>query len=232
MYKALIVDDHPFIRSTVRLLLADAGIKVVGEADNGVQAVHLARTLAPDLIVLDIALPRLDGLNVIRRLSLLGLRSRILVLTSQTGQIYSPRCQRAGAHGYLSKSEEMSELGKACWTLLAGGLHFSQAALDAEPVLAPTFCEVVETSAPIDTEATEGAEPAGVCDEKQQLSVLSNREVIVLYELAMGRTNKEIGDQLIISAKTVSTYKSRLLKKLHMRSVVQLAAFAKRTQLI
>lgn len=217
MHSALIVDDHPFIRSTVRFLLAEAGIAVVAETDNGVDAVQLAREHRPALIVLDIALPRLDGLNVVRRLSLSNLPTRILILTSQSANIYARRCRRVGAHGYLCKSEEIAELGTACATVLEGGLYFPSINLQAAPLDPLTAVdELQEAVAP---------------NEMQQLAVLSNREVIVLHALAMGRSNKQIGEQLIISAKTVSTYKSRLMHKLKLASVVQLAEFARRTQL-
>lgn len=208
MPSALIVDDHPFLRATVRLLLEQAGVDVVGEAEDGVCALQLARALEPDLILLDISLPRLDGLNVLRRLRLLHLTSRILMLSSQPSQIYSRRCDESGAHGYLCKTAELSQMSDAIATVLRGDTFFPL----REPVVRPAHLQAV--------------------GEMELVSGLSNREVIVLQQLALGRSNKEISELMIISQKTVSTYKTRILQKVGVESVVNLSHFAKRTGLI
>lgn len=98
MRTALIVDDHPVIRMAVRMLLERNGLEVVGEADNGVDAVQLVRQHEPDVVILDIGIPRLDGLNVISRIRSLGLDSHVLVLTSLPAEGFCQRCLQAG-HG-------------------------------------------------------------------------------------------------------------------------------------
>ncbi|MBK5344069.1 MULTISPECIES: response regulator transcription factor [Pseudomonas] len=208
MYKALIVDDHPFIRSSVKMLLQHEQFEVVAEADNGADAVQLAREHLPDLIILDIAIPRLDGLEVLSRIAALRLPSKILVLTSQSALFYSMRCMKAGAAGFISKTNELDELVKAIKTVMDGYTFF--------PNLANSS---VRRS---DVEAT----------DLELIQSLSDRELVILQQLSMGLTNKEIGDAMLISNKTVSTYKTRLIEKLNVKSVVYLADFAKRNNLI
>ncbi|MFT0474419.1 response regulator [Pseudomonas antarctica] len=208
MHKALVVDDHPFIRATVRVLLEREHFEVIAEADNGADAVQMARKYEPELILLDIAMPNLDGLEVINRISALKLPSKILVLTSQSAAFYAMRCIKAGAAGYISKTDELSELSKAIKALMAGYTFFPNLAGNS-----------VRRS---DIDST----------EQEMIRGLSDRELIILQQLSKGMSNKEIGDAMLLSNKTVSTYKTRLIEKLHVKSVVYLADFAKRNNLI
>ncbi|MFW9081934.1 response regulator [Pseudomonas sp. P2757] len=208
MFKAMVVDDHPFIRSSVKMLLKQENFDVVAEADNGADAVQMAREHAPDLIVLDIGMPKLDGLEVISRISGLGLSSKILVLTSQSAQFYSMRCMKAGAAGFISKTNDINELIKAIKAVMDGYTFF--------PNLAGSS---VRRS---DVEAT----------ELDLIQTLSDRELTILQQLANGLSNKEIGEAMLLSNKTVSTYKTRLIEKLNVKSVVYLADFAKRNHLV
>ncbi|AJO79752.1 MULTISPECIES: response regulator transcription factor [Pseudomonas] len=208
MQKALVVDDHPFIRSTVKMLLKQEGFEVVAETDNGVDAVQLAREHQPELILLDIALPRMDGLEVLNRITALGLATKVLILTSQSPVYYSARCMKAGAAGYISKVDDLSELVKGIRAAMSGYLYF--------PNLAGSS---VRRS---DSEAS----------EQSMIQSLSDRELSILQQLALGMSNKDIGESMLLSSKTVSTYKTRLIEKLNMKSVVYLADFAKRNNLI
>ncbi len=101
MYKALVVDDHPFIRSSVRLQLQRDQVEIVGETDNGVDALRLAREHSPNLVILDISLPGLDGMQVLQRLNALSPPPRVLMLTSQLADTFSLRCMKAGAAGFI-----------------------------------------------------------------------------------------------------------------------------------
>ncbi|MFJ2388680.1 response regulator [Pseudomonas koreensis] len=208
MFKAMVVDDHPFIRSSVKMLLKQENFDVVAEADNGADAVQMAREHAPDLIVLDIGMPKLDGLEVISRICGLGLSSKILVLTSQSAQFYSMRCMKAGAAGFISKTNDINELIKAIKAVMDGYTFF--------PNLAGSS---VRRS---DVEAS----------ELHLIQTLSDRELTILQQLANGLSNKEIGEAMLLSNKTVSTYKTRLIEKLNVKSVVYLADFAKRNHLV
>ncbi|WDH50951.1 response regulator transcription factor [Pseudomonas chlororaphis] len=208
MVKALIVDDHPFIRASVKMLLKAEQIEVVAEADNGVEALHLARTHVPNLIVLDISMPLLDGMEVISRLCALNLPIKILVLTSLEAAFYAQRCMMIGASGYVSKSGNLDELVRAVKVVMDGYSYF--------PVLPNSSVCLVENQ----------------MSEHQLIQQLSNRELAILQQLARGFSNKEIGDAMLLSNKTVSTYKTRLIEKLKVKSVVYLADFAKRNNLI
>ncbi|WLG33564.1 response regulator transcription factor [Pseudomonas simiae] len=208
MLKALVVDDHPFIRSSVKMLLKSEHFDVVAEADNGADAVQMAREHEPDLIVLDIAMPKLDGLEVITRICALDLNCKILVLTSQSPLFYSMRCMKAGAAGYISKTNDLDELIKAIKAVMDGYTFF--------PNLANSS---VRRS---DVETT----------DLELIRSLSDRELTILQQLSQGLTNKEIGEAMLLSNKTVSTYKTRLIEKLNVKSVVYLADFAKRNNLI
>lgn len=208
MQKALVVDDHPFIRSTVKMLLKQEGFEVVAETDNGVDAVQLVREHQPELILLDIAMPRMDGLEVLSRIAALGLTSKILILTSQSPLYYSARCMKAGAAGYISKVDDLSELIKGIKAVMSGYMYFPNLAVSS-----------VRRS---DSEASEQA----------MIQSLSDRELSILQQLALGMSNKDIGESMLLSSKTVSTYKTRLIEKLNMKSVVYLADFAKRNYLI
>ncbi|WP_191486598.1 response regulator transcription factor [Pseudomonas sp. FEN] len=207
MRTALIVDDHPFIRMAIKVLLEKEGFEVVAEADNGVDAVQLARELAPSLIVMDLNIPRLDGLEAIKRLSDLQLPSKLVVLTEQAPEFYSERCMRAGAMGYISKTAELVELRLAIQAVMLNKSFF------------PRLEGHVQGQ-------------AGGVSEPVLIDSLSNRELSILRYIARGMKNKDISELMLLSDKTVSTYKTRLIDKLNLKSVVALAEFAKRNQLI
>jgi len=204
MNKVLIVDDHPVIRLAVRMLMERHGYDVAAETDNGVDALQLAKEHRPDVIILDIGIPKLDGLEVITRLAMCTPNAKVLVLTSQAPGHFSMRCMQAGAAGYVCKQQELTELLSAIKAVLSGYSYFPNQALHkARCVLnGGTETEMVER--------------------------LSGREMMVLQQLAKGRSNKEIADSMFLSNKTVSTYKTRLLHKLNARSLVDLIELANR----
>ncbi|MDR3409819.1 MAG: response regulator transcription factor [Formivibrio sp.] len=208
MHTAIVVDDHPFIRATVKMLLKQKGIEVVAEADNGVDALDQARQLDPDLILLDIAMPRLDVMDVIARIQNLGLRSKIIVLTSLPAQFYSMRCMKAGAVGFLTKNREIENLLIAIDAVLAGNVYF--------PIAGPN------TVSKADLFST----------EEQMINTLSDRELSILQKLAVGMNNNQIAEELMLSNKTIATYRSRITEKLSAKSLIQLADIAARNKLI
>ncbi|MFJ2986627.1 response regulator [Collimonas sp. NPDC087041] len=202
MSKILIVDDHPVIRMAVRSLLENEGHQVVAETDNGIDALDLAREFQPDLIVLDLTIPKLDGLEVIARFRALDVPMHVLVFTSHSPKHFARRSKNVGASGYIWKQGELSELVAAVKAVLSGYTYF------------PNF-------------AVLGGQP-GEGGEAEQLARLSNREMTVLQNLAQGKLNKDIAEHMLLSDKTVSTYKNRLLTKLNMHSLLDLIEFAKR----
>lgn len=207
-YKALIVDDHPFIRQTVRFLLKQEGFTDIDEAGNGADAVQKTREGRPDLIILDLAIPKLGGLEVISRVKALGLSCKVIVLTGFMPEFFSARCMRAGAMGFVAKTGELDELQKAIKAVMSNYSCF--------PSL-PTSSVRRD-----DLQST----------EMQLVESLSDRELEVLRKLALGLGNNQIADDMLLSHKTISTYKTRLKDKLCMSSVVHMAKFAQRNHLI
>lgn len=208
MYKVVVVDDHPFIRATVCMLLRKERLDVVGQADNGIDAVRLARELEPDLIILDIAMPGLDGLEVIARIKAMAQSPKVLVLTSQLPEAYSLRCMQAGAMGFVAKTDELDELGKAVRATLSGYTYFPEVALSSVHKQDLKFTDA------------------------QCIASLTDRELMILQQLARGLSNKAIGEAMLLSNKTISTYKTRIMEKLRVNSLIDLADFARRNALI
>lgn len=204
MNKVLIVDDHPVIRLAVRMLMERHGYEVVAETDNGVDALQLTREHLPDIVILDIGIPKLDGLEVVARLELVSPASKVLVLTSQAPGHFSMRCMQAGAAGYVCKQQELTELLSAIKAVLSGYSYFPNQAMH------------------------KGRPVSSTGSETEMVERLSGREMMVLQQLARGRSNKEIADSMFLSNKTVSTYKTRLLFKLNARSLVDLIELAQR----
>ena len=208
MYSVLIADDHSLIRSAVRMLLENQGYTVVAEATNGIDTVQLARQHAVDLIVLDITMPGLDGLDVIGRIKASGLACRILVLTSQSALFYSQRCMKAGAAGFVTKNQDLSEFERAVKVIMDGYTFFPNLAISSVRNSDATLTDL------------------------EMIECISARELSILQQLARGTSNKQIALDMTLSSKTISTYKARLIEMLNMKSVVYLADFAKRNNLI
>lgn len=208
MRKALIVDDHPFIRKIVRAVLEQANFHIAAETDNGATALDLARSHKPHLIVLDLSMPKLDGLEVLKRLHILGLPIKVLVLTSKGSAFYADRCIRAGAIGFIEKTEDVDALTKAVNIVMSGRIYVND----------------IHVNVPTEADNCKS--------DRQLIQSLSDRELRTLQYLVTGFSNKKISEAMLLSEKTVSTYKTRILNKLNIKSVVYLADFAKRNNLI
>ena len=206
MYSVFIVDDHPVIRLAVRMLLENQSYKVVGESDNGVDAMQMVRECRPDLVILDISIPKLDGLEVLSRFQSMAIPMKVLVLTAQSPALFAVRCMHSGAAGYVCKQEDLSELLSAIKAVLSGYNYFPSQAIN--PVQ--------------DNES----------HDLELFKLVNDRELMVLQLFAQGRSNKEIASGMFLSNKTVSTYKKRLMQKLRVDSLVELIDIAKRNALV
>lgn len=207
MNSVFIIDDHPVIRLAIRMLLEHEGYKVVGETDNGCDAIQMVRECLPDLIILDISIPKLDGLEVLCRFNAMNTQMKTLILTAQSPTLFATRCMRSGADGYVCKEGDLSELLSAIRAVLSGYNYFPSQALNAG-----------------------GADANSL--ELELFKSVNDRELMVLQLFAQGRTNKEIAKGMFLSNKTVSTYKKRLMQKLKAKSLVELIELAKRNALV
>jgi DNA-binding NarL/FixJ family response regulator len=199
MIRVLIVDDHELLRAGLRSRLErEPGIAVVGEADSAERAVLMARRLQPDLIVLDLLLPRKSGDEVIPDLADVAPQARVLVVSSQAAPSSVRRALSAGAAGYLPKRSSDRDLVAAI-RLVADGSGYVDPDLGAKLV-----------------------NPDG----SAALEPLSERERDILHLLALGYTNQEIGKKLFISVRTVDTHRAHIMRKLELETRAELVMFA------
>ena len=204
--RVLITDDHSIVRKGIRALLAtEPDIEVVGEAGDGAEAAAQAQALQPDVILMDLMMPKMDGIEATRQILAQQPGMRILVLTSFAADDKVFPAIKAGALGYLLKDSGPEELVQAIHQVHRG-----------EPSLEPSIARKVllELSQPPKTPLT--AEP------------LTEREVDVLRLVAQGRSNRDIAEELVITEMTVRTHVSNILSKLHLASRTQAALYALR----
>ena len=200
--RVLLADDQALVRSGFRLILeARDDLEVVGEAEDGAEAVELARRLDPDVILMDVRMPKLDGVEATRRLTAAGVRARVVILTTFDLDEYVHEAIRAGASGFLLKDVRPAQLVDAVRVVAAG-----------EALLAPTV-----TRRLLDRFAR------ALPDEKPlpSLEGLTARELEILRLVAGGLSNAEIAEQLVVTEATVKTHVSSVLRKLHLRDRVQ-----------
>ncbi|WP_192557914.1 response regulator transcription factor [Pseudomonas allokribbensis] len=205
MGSIVIVDDHPLIRLAVKMMLEKEGHTIMAEVDNGSDALEIVRKLLPDLIILDLSIPNMDGFAVISHLKSIGLAVKVLILTSGDSRNFAMRCLQAGAAGFICKDDNLDELVGAVKAVLSGYSYFPE----------DTIFMLRENVQAANQEGT-------------LIAQLSDREITVLKLLAQGLGNQEIAETLIISHKTVSTYKVRLQRKLNAPNLVALVELAKR----
>ena len=210
MIKVLLADDHSIVREGLRRIIEESeDIEVIAEADDGRIAIQLAQEKQPDIAVVDISMPGLDGLEVVSQLKVYRPELPIIILTMHEEEQYVVRAIEAGAMGYVTKRSAPEQLVKAIRQVMDGSRYLTPEASEA---LALRIAK-----------GTGG---------KSSLDSLSNRELQVLRRLAMGHTNHEIAEAYNISTKTVDTYRSRLLKKLNLRNNAELSRFAIQNKLI
>jgi DNA-binding NarL/FixJ family response regulator len=207
-HRILLADDHTVVRSGFRMLLAaQPDMDVVGEASNGREAVELALQLQPDVIVMDVTMPELNGIEATRRIAQEVPRARVLALSMHKDAVYVREILRAGARGYLLKDSGEHDLIAAVRSVAKGEGFLSPAVSDA--VLSDYRKHVTD---PID--------------------LLSSREREVLQLIAEGKTNKEIANVLNLSVYTVEAHRGRVMEKLNLHSTGELVRFAVRNGLI
>ena len=206
--RILLADDHAVVRQGFKMILAaQPDMEIVGEAGNGREALDLAGQLQPDVIVMDVAMPELNGIEATRRVADLSPRSRVLALSMHKDSVYVREILRAGARGYLLKDAISSDLLAAVRAIARGEGYLSPGVSDA--VLNDYRRHVTD---PID--------------------LLSSREREVLQMIAEGKTNKEIATVLNLSVYTVDAHRGRIMEKLNLHSATDLVRFAVRAGLV
>ncbi|WP_458375680.1 response regulator [Pseudomonas pergaminensis] len=205
--RVLIVDDQPLICHAIRQAVESIGYEVIGEAFDGIKALQMIASVKPDMVILDIGLEGMNGLAVLKRITRERFATRVLVFTSQIKETFATRCLQAGASGFVSKSEPITQLIKAIETVSEGYVHFPR---DAIPLFSG----------------------AGGPVASEDLGSHTDREIQVLKLLADGLPNREIADRLNLSSKTVNGHKINILMKLNVTSVIELASIAKQYNLV
>lgn len=212
MIRVLVCDDHLIVRQGIKQVLADAtDIEVAAEAANGPEALSSVRAGAIDVVLLDIAMPQRDGLDVLRQLKTEAPRLPVLMLSTYPDRQYAVRSLKLGASGYLNKSADAEQMVDAIRRVARGGLFIT-----------PGVAELLACAL--------GA-PGGA-GEQPLAEQLSHREYQVFRLLAGGRSVGEIAEQLVLAPNTVSTYRARILEKTGVRNDVELALLAVRRELV
>ena len=212
--KVLLVDDHTIVRQGLKALLDfQDGIEVVGEAEDGRQAIEKAKELVPDIIVIDITMPNLNGIEATRQLKKVNSEMKVLVLTVHDNEEYVHQILQAGASGYLLKESAVSDLVSAINAVKKGDIFLS-----------PSISKVVVKDYI--------RHAAGESGDFDSLNVLTSREREVLQLIAEGHTNKAIAHLLKLSVKTVDVHRSHIMEKLHIHDVTGLVKYSIRKGLI
>ncbi|MDF2922387.1 MAG: nreC [Paenibacillaceae bacterium] len=208
--RVLLVDDHPLFRSGLKnVLLADPMFDVIGEASRGDEAILLAKNCKPDLVIMDVSMPIMDGIECTRQIKKHDPSIKVLMLTTYSDDAYWQESMQAGASGYVLKRAVDTELIIAIRTVMEGE-HY------VYPTLLGGFCKPKQ-------------EPEGLDVEDD---ILSPREKEVLMLIALGHTQQEIAEQLAVSIKTVDSYKTRIREKLNMTKRSDMVRYALKHNII
>ena len=204
--KVLLADDHKIVRDGFRTLLAkNSEVKVVGEAEDGRTTVQLTKKLAPDIVIMDVAMPDLNGIEATRQIVAECPGVRVIAVSMHSDRRYVSEMLKAGAAAYLSKDYAFDELENAIRTVMSKKVYLS-----------PDISGVV-----VESYVRQRLKP-----ESSAFSLLSDREREVLQLLAEGKTAKEIADQLHVSIKTVETHRTNIMTKLNIHRIAELTKYA------
>ena len=197
-------DDHPAMLMALKsMLFNQLPFEVVAQAQNGEECLSLIKTTQPDVVILDLDMPKTDGFDVIRRIGILYPDIRMLILSSLDEQVYGGRVRSLGGHGFVNKTASANIILAACVAVSQGYTFFST-----------------------------GRNGQAALSDSEKMALISDRELQVMKYLAKGRSNNEISDNLNISSKTVATYKQRLFEKLGVNNIADLVLFCRNNRVI
>lgn len=211
--RILLADDHELVRKGLRLLLErQPHLEVVGEAADGREAVQLAGELAPDLVIMDIAMPQLNGLDATAQITRHNARTAVIILSMHSDESYLARALNAGAKGYLLKDSAEADLLRAVETVAQGRPFFS-------PAITATLLE----------DYMRQLQQRGLQDSYE---LLTDREKEILQLLAEGRSNKDVAALLELSPYTVETHRTHIMQKLNLHNTAEIVLYAVRKKII
>ncbi|MGE0684906.1 MAG: response regulator [Candidatus Binatia bacterium] len=210
MITVLLADDHAIVRQGLRRLLEDCrDIAIIGEASNGQEALRLIRQSQPDVVVMDLSMPGLDGIETTKQIVGEGLKTRVVILTMHATEEYAARLLQAGAHGFVGKDAFGEEVIEAIRKVANGDCY-----------IPPTLSQNLPKRY------------ARIQGDASPLQTLSDRELQVLKHLAEGKASRAIAEELHLSVKTIETYRARLSTKLELKTTADLVRFALRCGVI
>lgn len=211
--RILLADDHTILRAGLKMMLnAQPDMEVIGEAQDGRQAMHEAQRLQPDVILMDITMPDMNGIEATKQIKRAQPEIKVLVLTMHEHDEYIFQALRAGASGYMLKEAADTELITAIHVVQSGQFYLSPA---AQSVMVGDYLQRVRTG-----------------EEKDSYSSLTEREREILKLVAEGHTNNQIAERLVISPKTVDTHRTHIMDKLNLHSRAELVKYAMRRGLL
>ncbi|MFY9483028.1 MAG: response regulator [Tissierellaceae bacterium] len=213
--RVMIVDDHQLFREGIKSILsATKDILVVSEAADGETAITQAHIHNPDIILLDIVMPHIDGIRTLRRMKDLGIKSRIIILSAHSSKNYIINAIKLGASGYITKDNNRQNLIQVIRRVASGGKY-----------LQPSLGMILRQN-------LEEEEYDDYSEDIKKMELLSRREFEILTLVARGNTNKEIGNKLFISEKTVKNHMTQIFKKIEVEDRVQAVIFAYKNSII
>lgn len=213
--RVMIVDDHQLFREGIKSILsATKDILVVSEAADGETAITQAHIHNPDIILLDIVMPHIDGIRTLRRMKDLGIKSRIIILSAHSSKNYIINAIKLGASGYITKDNNSQNLIQVIRRVASGGKY-----------LQPSLGMILRQN-------LEEEEYDDYSEDIKKMELLSRREFEILTLVARGNTNKEIGNKLFISEKTVKNHMTQIFKRLEVEDRVQAVIFAYKNSII
>lgn len=217
--RIVLADDHALVRDGIRALLEEEeNLKVVGEVSNGLEALKMVAELTPDVLIIDIRMPELGGIEAVEQLNQKGKSTtKSIILSMHDSEEYILKSVKAGANGYLLKDTDKKEFIKAIHTVNAGGKFFSG---DISNVLVNNLF------------GASAANPAPKHQSKQNPFDLTNKELRVLELILSGLTNKEISEKLQNSKRTIETHRFNLMKKMKVKNLLDLAKKAQKHNLV
>lgn len=218
----ILVDDHALVRDGIRSLLEDEGdLKVVGEAGDGLEGIAAVEELKPDLVIFDIRMPKMTGIEAVKSLKAKGNTTPCLMLSMHDSEEYVLQSLQAGAHGYLMKDASREEFLKAIQTILSGDRYFSGDLSDilVRQIMNPSGAITGSTSA------------RRTSQEAMELK-LPKRQRQILTEVAKGASNQEIADQLGLSRRTVETHRYKLMERMGVNNKTELIRKARELGLV